>query len=179
MQAAIAWSVLEPATPPTGDGGRPFRPALLVDNVPVGYARGMYRTTVPGLPIICAFNNHVFGLDPATGARLWRFDFAGGLGSGWVVRIAVVGDRVYALGNGQLVCIQGTTGQVIGRIEVEAATGATLLATEERVLVGGSGTLQCFSPDGRLLWHDGFKGEGASELALAHGGIVVQGDKTH
>jgi outer membrane protein assembly factor BamB len=133
------------------------------------------------MPVIAAFNNHVFGLHPHTGARLWRFDFVKmQIGGGLVVRIAVAGEMVYAVAHNTLACIHGPTGQVIGQVAVpDLGYAFTLLATEDLLLIAtDQGTLQCYSRTGQFLWRDGFPGEGFSPVALAYGGQVVQGDRS-
>lgn len=136
-----------------------------------------HSNVAPG-PVIVAFNNHVFGLDETTGARLWRFDFQGAFGSGHVVRLEVADDVVYALGSGGLACLEVRSGRLIGQIKL-AMIGSmcTLLAARDRILIGsGDGTVKCFSRTGQLLWEDGFKGEGGSAVALAFAGRTAQGD---
>jgi outer membrane protein assembly factor BamB len=129
--------------------------------------------------VVVAFNNHIFGLDEATGARVWRFDFDKFPGSGHVVRLDGADDVLYALGMGTLACIHLPTGRVLGTVQTGAvARMCTLLAARDRIVIGvGDGTVKCFSRTGQLLWEDGFKGEGASEVALAYGGRFVQADR--
>lgn len=124
-------------------------------------------------PVIVAFVNHVFGMHPTTGARLWRYDFD----SAYMVRIAIGGDMLYALGGDELVCIHLESGRTLGRVSTGMGGSVpTLLASADRILVARGGEVRCFSRDGRLLWEDLFKGEGAGPVALAYAGGVAQAD---
>ena len=131
--------------------------------------------------LVAAFNDHVFGLDAATGAQVWRFDFPSRPGGDWVVRIAVAGDTLYALRRGALACIHVPTGRVMGQVttaETVTRSPGTLLVTPDRIVLGtDSGSVQCFSHDGRLLWQQTFADEGTSEVAFALGQTVAQADR--
>jgi outer membrane protein assembly factor BamB len=131
--------------------------------------------------LVAAFNDHVFGLDAATGAQVWRFDFPSPMGGDWVVRIAVAGDVLYALRRGWLACIHVPTGRVMGQVqtaETVTRSPGTLLVAPDRIVLGtDNGSVQCFSHEGQLLWQRTFVEEGTSEVAFALGETVVQADR--
>lgn len=134
-----------------------------------------YRDAPTGpMPLVVAFGGRVFGLDPHTGARRWRVDFA----TLYVVRLAPVDETaVIARSLDVLALIATETGTVVWRHEVKAVDG--LLVAPPYVYVSGGGEVRCHALyDGKLVWADEFKGEGLGEVSLALGHRVTQVDRT-
>jgi hypothetical protein len=130
--------------------------------------------------VVAATNGHVVGLHPETGAEVWRFDFPERpSGFDVAVRLAIAGEHLYALTRGWLACIHLPTGRAVGQVRTGGAMGPTpgsLLAAPDRILVAQAGVVQCFSPQGNLLWEK--RGlEFSDNVALAYGDDVVQGDR--
>jgi hypothetical protein len=130
--------------------------------------------------VVAATNSHVHGLHAETGAEVWRFEFPEQRsGFDVAVRLAMAGEFLYALTRGWLACIHLPTGRAVGQVRTRGALGPTpgsLLAAPDRILVAQGGVLQCFSPQGRLLWER--RGlEFSDNVALAYGDEIVQGDR--
>jgi outer membrane protein assembly factor BamB len=130
----------------------------------------------PPQVVIVGGEDLVIGLHPENGAELWRFAFAPDVSAGHPVRLAVSGDRVYALSRNWLACLDAATGRVIGGVQTEGALTmdpGVMIVTADRILVNQGGLVQCFSLDGRALWKTraGFGG------ALACGEQVAQEDR--
>src|SRR5690349_6519884 len=101
--------------------------------------------------VVVAMGGTVLGLDAATGARRWRYDFPDPPKIGVLVRLAVAGEMLYALVPKRLACIHLPTGRVVGlvtTIDAFGYSGGTLLATPDRIIVGISNGVQCWSNDG-------------------------------
>jgi len=124
--------------------------------------------------LVVAFGGRVFGLDPQSGGHIWRHEMDL-VGQNNLVRLAVDGDRVYAMIYDQLECLDQATGSRIWRAEVGSACD-TLLVAGDLVYAAGAGTLRAFRRDGTLAWSDDFRGQGQGAPALALAGRVIQAD---
>jgi outer membrane protein assembly factor BamB len=98
-------------------------------------------------------------------------------GTRYLVRVAVEGERVYAIG-GELVCLDHATGREIWRQPYPKLTGnAALLVHGDALLVGCVGEVACYdAATGRLRWHEEFEGLGIGPVALAVAGKAAQAD---
>jgi len=125
--------------------------------------------------VVAAMNGTVFGVDVSTGAEAWRHH----LGRHSLVRLAVAGSCVYALGRGTLAFIEIATGRLLGQIATEMKLHATLLVVGERIFIGDNlGDIECYSArDGRRLWRSQLETVGATDVALAFAGQVAQADR--
>jgi outer membrane protein assembly factor BamB len=93
------------------------------------------------------------------------------------VRLAVQGERVFALALRSLACLEYASGRVLWQVEVESAVSGSLLVDGGRVLVAGAGKVAAYDAmDGRELWQQPFKGEGFGPVSLALRGATVQAD---
>jgi outer membrane protein assembly factor BamB len=124
--------------------------------------------------LVVAFGGRVFGMDPASGAHIWRHEMDL-VGQNNVVRLGVDGDRVYAMIYDQLECLDQTTGARIWRADVGTAC-ETLLVAGDLIYAAGAGTLRAFRLDGTPAWSDDFRGQGQGAPALALAGRVIQAD---
>jgi outer membrane protein assembly factor BamB len=130
----------------------------------------MYRDAVSAGLVVVAFNGRVIALRRDDGARVWVHEEL----APSTMRVEVVGDQVYALGNGHLVCLELANGQQRWRA---SALGSTLLVAGDQVFVGGSGEVACYAAsDGARQWSDGFTGMGLGEVAIAVDGRAAQAD---
>ncbi|MBL8953332.1 MAG: PQQ-binding-like beta-propeller repeat protein [Myxococcaceae bacterium] len=125
--------------------------------------------------LIVALGGSVCGVDPKTGAWLWKNALAGG-GFGEVA-ISVQEGYVIASASGPVVyCLDSKTGDELWRANTEKSGRATILVQEERVYVAKTGVVECFDIDGHLLWGQQLPGMGSGRLALGFPGNVVQAD---
>lgn len=134
----------------------------------------MFRTTPSTTPIlVAAFNGSVFGLHARTGRRIWRY-----AGMGHTIRLAVHQERIIALGD-HLACLDEATGTLLWRNEVpHTLIWGTLLVHGDLIVAADAGEVGVYDAgDGKQLWHERFKGEGVSVVAVAFGGKAVQGDR--
>jgi outer membrane protein assembly factor BamB len=135
----------------------------------------MYRSQ-PTLPVlVTTFGGRIFGLDPATGRRLWVYETSS-TASGNRLRLAVLGDRVYAIVLGDLHILEYLTGRHLRSVPVPNNAFGTLMILEGRVYSGGNGAVACFALDGTLLWTDDFKGMGVDVVSFAVPGYSVEAD---
>lgn len=126
-------------------------------------------------PLIVALGGSVCGIDPKTGAWLWKNALPGG-GFGEVA-ISVHEGYVIASAAGPVVyCIDSRNGNELWRAETEKSGRATILLHDERIYVAKNGVVDCFNIDGMRLWSQTLPGMGSGRLALGFPGNVVQAD---
>jgi outer membrane protein assembly factor BamB len=125
--------------------------------------------------LIVGLSGQVFGVDPATGTRVWEHEVNG---KGGLVEIVVHAGRVYALATNHLHCIDYRSGRLIGKVEIPSSPGGRpiMLLEGERLFVATWGELFAFSLDGRLLWQDGYKGNAKGSMSLAFPDNARQAD---
>lgn len=123
--------------------------------------------------VVVAFNGLAFGLRPETGERVWEADVGAR-----EVRIAFAGDCVFAISALTVACLDLATGHSKWTARWKApatAIDSTILVMDDRVLIGGGGTVTCFAAsDGTQLWREDFKGKGTGTVALGIPGNVAQ-----
>jgi outer membrane protein assembly factor BamB len=125
--------------------------------------------------LIVAVGGSVNGLDPKTGAWLWKNSLPGG-GFGEVA-ISVHDDFLIASAAGPLVyCLDRQTGNEVWRAATEKSGRATILVQDWRIFVAKSGAVDCFTMDGHLIWSQPLPVMGSGRLALGFPGNVVQAD---
>ena len=125
--------------------------------------------------LIVALGGSVCGVDPKTGAWLWKNALSGG-GFGEVA-ISVHEGFVIASANGPLVfCLDSATGNALWQAATERPGRATLLVQGDRVYVAKTGVVDCFDLDGHRLWSQQLPALGSGRLALGFPGNVVQAD---
>ena len=127
--------------------------------------------------LVVVLGDKVFGLHPRTGEQQWRVALdpvPSGVGLG---RVAVHGPHVFVLSSA-LHCLDSRTGELKwksplpGRVE-----SGTMLLSHGLVFVGNSGEAACFeASDGKLLWHEPFKGEGIRKVSFVLGDECAQPD---
>ncbi|MEJ7731533.1 MAG: PQQ-binding-like beta-propeller repeat protein [Polyangiaceae bacterium] len=129
----------------------------------------------PQAVLVVAFNSQVFGLDAATGKRLWS---SRGTADNVPPRVLVHGDRVLVAGleeDSVLLCLDLASGAVLWRRRTQTYGGG-LLVDDGRVFLTGNGEVECLGLDGEPLWFDGFKGLGRGAVAMALPGQAVHSD---
>jgi outer membrane protein assembly factor BamB len=105
--------------------------------------------------LILAHNDHLVGIDRATGAARWRCPLPDT--SGHPIELAIDGDRVFAATErGTLFCIDYASGHGhwSAPFEHAAMSGAppTILLDEGAVHVAFFGRVTCFTRAGQRLW---------------------------
>jgi outer membrane protein assembly factor BamB len=126
-------------------------------------------------PLIVALGGSVCGLDPKTGAWLWKNALPGG-GFGEVA-ISVHEGFVIASASGPVVyCLDSSTGAELWRAATEKTGRATILVEDGRVYVAKTGVVDCYDINGTRLWSQTLPGMGSGRLALGFPGNVVQAD---
>src|SRR6478672_5540169 len=99
--------------------------------------------------LIVALGGSVCGLDPKSGAWLWKNALPGG-GFGEVA-ISVHEGFVIASANGPIAyCLDDKTGNELWRAKTENSGRATILVQDGRVYVAKTGVVDCFDMDGAL-----------------------------
>lgn len=129
---------------------------------------------VPRKIIVVAFNAQVFGMDTATGTRLWSHK---GNAFNTAARTVVHGERVFVVGmhEDDLICFHLERGTELWRRPCQTS-GMSMMVVDGRLFLASAGQVECFSLDGELLWFDGFKGCGMGPVSLAVDGQSVQPD---
>ncbi len=127
--------------------------------------------------LVVAFNSRVFGVDPATGRRVWERALAyyAGLGE---VELLIHGARVFACNGRSLMSLEYPTGRVVGEVTIPGSYRGrpTMLIEAGRLYVANRGELTCFNMDGQQLWHDGYSGKGTGSMALGFPDNIRQAD---
>lgn len=134
----------------------------------------VYREPPGPAPLaVVAFGRHVFGLERATGRRVWHWSSRAGVWS----RLAITDDRVVVGGGNALVCLAYATGAVLWQSDSPVRSTDAFVVDGDNVLVGAAGEVACFALEtGRLLWHEAFSGLGIPAVALGFPGNVSQVD---
>jgi outer membrane protein assembly factor BamB len=133
-----------------------------------------YRSAPATAPVlVVTIGGKVFGLDRATGQVLWEHTLNG---YGTACALVVQDHVVYAAGMRDLVCLDYLTGRVLWSSALAPGGRATLLVDGAQLFVGCSGEVECFSLEGKRLWHNPFKGKGLANVALGVPGSVAQAD---
>jgi outer membrane protein assembly factor BamB len=139
-----------------------------------------YRTTsAPPQPdrsiLVVGLNGEVVGVDRITGKIRWQNNLPGGsMGEVFIaVNYGVVvasasGDRIY--------CLDYLTGQQRWASETSGAGRATIVIEPDVIVCVKNGYLDCFSPQGGLLWSQRLEGKGLGRAALGFPGNVAQAD---
>jgi len=130
-----------------------------------------YREDVPALCVISA-GRTVQAIDLATGAPLWTNPDFGEAAAGALV---VTEGRVYLAGWRQAGAIDARTGRTVWRAEITARGRPGLLRDGDRLLVAGSGVVECLGIDGRLLWRTNIPQ--ANSVTIAVGDRVASDDR--
>lgn len=126
--------------------------------------------------IVAAFGSRVFGLNAHTGQVLWKQSAP----SSFVLELAIAAGRVFVCSGEKLHCFDQRTGAELGAVDIPRPRFVEgrphMLVEGERLYIGTAGTLSCFDLDGRLLWSEGFRGEGTERMAMGFPGNVRQAD---
>ncbi len=127
----------------------------------------------PGV-LVASFSGRVFGVEPASGQVSWEHDVDRTANAASIV---VTEDRVYVGSFSALTCLRYPTGEPLWSVEPRVTSRrTTLLLAGDRLFLASSGEIECFTLDGRSLWHQGFRGKGQGDVALGFPGNVVQAD---
>jgi len=124
--------------------------------------------------LVVGLNGRVFGLDRASGVPRWSnvLEYSSG-----EVTVAIDYGVVVASGSYPAIyCIDYLTGVTRWRKSTKDAGRATILIEPDQILCMKNGFVDCFAPDGRLLWHQPLDGQGLGRGALGYPGNVAQAD---
>jgi len=122
--------------------------------------------------LVVALGGTLLGQDPLTGKILWKRDVHR---FGNPLALVVTPTAIYAAGLDQLVRLDYPSGELRWAARVPRGRNMLLLQGQ-RLYVGGAGEVACFTLDGKLVWHEPFKGQGRPAVALGFPGNVVQAD---
>jgi outer membrane protein assembly factor BamB len=125
--------------------------------------------------LVVALNGYVYGLDRVTGEARWQNGLPGGGTEEVFLAIGYGAVVVSALGS-KLFCLDYLTGQTRWEQTTQRSGRATVLVEPEQIVCAKGGYVDCFSPDGRLLWQQPLKGAGLGRMALGYPGNVAQAD---
>ena len=136
----------------------------------------MYRADAAPSPVLLvALGGHLVGLDPASGAILWKNDLSGGgygsvdlASDGEVVVASAGGNRVFA--------IAYPTGATLWAASTTAHGRATIVIEGERIFVAKGGSVDAYSRSGEKLWTQGLPGLGTGRAALGFPANLRQAD---
>lgn len=139
----------------------------------------MYRESADEDRSVAVFglNGRVFGIDAASGRRLFEHQ----VGSG-DIELEVGHGRVFAHPHGaELFVFEYPSGRQIGhtRLPGDWPGRATMLLYDQRLFVCTGGEVTCVNLDGQVLWHDPMKGKGVGSVAIAFPGTRRVVDSTH
>ena len=101
--------------------------------------------------LIVALGGSVCGVDPKTGAWLWKNALAGG-GFGEVAISVHEGFVIASAAGPAVYCLDAKTGDQLWRASTEKSGRATILVQDGRVYVAKTGVVDCFDIDGKLQW---------------------------
>ena len=122
-----------------------------------------------------ALDGALVGLDADTGIELWKNTMPLG-GHAWVA-LGMLGDLVFASASAKkLFCIDKHTGQTNWVVATSGMGRATILVSEDRVIIYKGSFVDAFSFNGSHLWSTHLKKVGKGAAALALNDIVVQAD---
>ncbi len=130
-----------------------------------------YREEEATLCIVSA-GKTVNAVDLATGNALWTNEDFGDAAAGAMV---VTPERVYLAGWRQAGAIDARSGRTLWRAVIAANGRPALLREGDRLLVGGSGVVECLGIDGRILWRTAV--EKANSVTIAIGERVASDDR--
>src|SRR5262249_18318095 len=148
------------------------------------YRRGMdYRANAAPLEpdrsiLVVALDGHVYGLDRATGEVRWHNNLPGG-GTDEIFLAIGYGVVVVSAPPSKLFCLGYLTGQTRGAQMPPPPGRATIVVEPDQIVCAKGGYVDCFSPDGKLLWQQPLRGAGQGVIALGYPGNVAQADETH
>jgi outer membrane protein assembly factor BamB len=134
-----------------------------------------YRESGPVSILVAAFNGRLFGVEPSTGRLLWEHGLDGAV---IATSLVVTHNAIYAATGTKLSCVRYPAGDLAWSVRTHAQGRGTLLLDGERLFLAKAGEIECFSLTGVSLWHNEFKGKGASDVALGVPGNVAQADAT-
>ena len=125
--------------------------------------------------LIVALGGSVVGLHMKTGAEVWRNNMTLG-GHSWVA-LDISSSKIYASASAKkLFCIDRLSGKTIWTHSTSGLGRATMLITEETLIVCKGGLVDCFSKEGELIWTQNLKKLGKGAAALGITDHVVQAD---
>lgn len=126
-------------------------------------------------PLVVGLGGRVLGIDPMTGAELWRNEMLhGGLE---YVAIAVFDECVVASASAARVFyIDRKTGETIWSEKTTGIGRASLIKEGSQIFICKGGHLDCFSETGNVLWSQDLRKVGKSGAALGFTDNVVQAD---
>jgi hypothetical protein len=124
--------------------------------------------------LVVGLNGRLFGLDRASGEPRWFNDLEGS--SGEVTLAIDYGVVIASAAHAALYCIDYLTGVTRWRQFTKDSGRATILLEPDQIVCMKSGYVDCFAPDGRLLWQQPLKGQGLGRGALGYPGNVAQAD---
>jgi outer membrane protein assembly factor BamB len=132
-----------------------------------------YRDGEPAPVIVAALGGQVLGIDAATGEVRWEQEIEDTQGA---CALLVTNSTIYACSASALVCLDYPSGARRWTASTSRGRG-TLLLEGGRLFVGTSrGEVECFSLDGRRLWHNRLPNRGLGVIALGVPGNVMQAD---
>jgi hypothetical protein len=139
-----------------------------------------YRANAAPLPpdrsiLVVALSGHVYGIDRTTGDIRWHNGLAGG-GTDEVFLAIGYGVVVVSAFGSRLFCLDYLTGQTRWEHTTHTTGRATILLEPDQIVCAKGGYVDCFSPEGRLLWQQPLKGAGLDCMALGYPGNVAQAD---
>jgi outer membrane protein assembly factor BamB len=125
--------------------------------------------------VVVAFSGRVFGLDPASGAIVWEHEIDT---AGNATALAITETHVYAASFRELTCFRYPSGELAWTVSTTKIGRTTLLLEDDKLLVAKAGEVECFTLDGKQLWHNRFKGKGIGYVSIGVPGNVMQADES-
>ena len=125
--------------------------------------------------LIVGLRGHVYALDRATGQMRWHNPLPGG-GIREVTLAIGFGVVVASAYGGIIYCLDYLTGQLRWQHDTQHAGRATILLEPDHIVCAKSGSVDCYAPDGRLLWMQPLQGAGFGPTAVGYPGNVMQAD---
>lgn len=128
--------------------------------------------------LVAALDGHVYGLDRTTGEVRWHNGLPGG-GTDEIFLAIGYGVVVVSAHRSRLFCLDYLTGETRWEHTTQTAGRATIVVEPDQIVCAKGGYVDCFSPDGKLLWQQPLRGAGQGRIALGYPGNVAQADEVH
>jgi outer membrane protein assembly factor BamB len=138
-----------------------------------------YRDRPEPLPsdrsvLVIGLNGWVIGIDRATGQKRWETSIRGSAEVYLAIGFGVVAASAWG---GVLHVLDYLTGRILWERPTKSPGRATIVIEPDQIVCAKAGYVDCYSPDGRLLWQQTLSGKGEGRTSIGYPGNVAQADE--
>lgn len=126
----------------------------------------------PTTPFVVSGGRTISAIDVTTGAAHWTNEDFGDAAGG---ALLVTADRIYVAGWRLAGAINAQTGATVWTAKIGANGRPALLREGDRLMIAGSGVVDCLGIDGQLLWRIAVPK--ANSMTIATGDRVATDDR--